>query len=316
MILEISTHGSVLKRDHESFIIKNSEEKKEIPAEKIEAIIISSNTLVSTQAIKLCLEKQIQIVIAERSGKPIGRFWVSTPGKSTEIRRKQYAHLQSNTGLKISREIVLTKLRRQKRVLVELESNRTDPPSEIHLAISTIDGILPKISIAPNKGTLLGFEGSCATQYFRAISSCLPKKWFFDQRSQNPAVDGFNSVLNYTYALGYSTVEKIIILSGLDPNAGFYHVDSYGKPTLSYDVIEISRPIMDKTVISFFTKKRVTDKWFENQSVGKKMGIYLTREARRIVISEFYEKNRKKIEHDSWKLCRDMIEKMSGGIST
>lgn len=312
MILEISTHGSTLKRNHDLFIIQNVEGRKEIPAEKVEAIIISSNAFVSTQAIKLCLEKQIQLVIAEWSGKPVGRFWVSTPGKSTEIRRMQYANLESKIGLEISRHIVTTKLKRQKGILTELASNRASPPLELSLAISTINNAIPKINKATNKAMFLGFEGSCATQYFRAISSCLPKKWSFEQRSQNPAVDGFNSVLNYIYALGYSTVEKIIILSGLDPNAGFYHADSYGKPTLSYDVIEISRPAMDKTAISLFTKKRAKERWFDIQNVEKRLGVYLSKEARHIIISDFYEKNLKKIERDSWKLCRDVIEKISG----
>ncbi len=312
MILEISTHGSTLKRDHDSFLIQNTDGKKEIPAEKVEAIIISSNAFVSTQAIKLCLEKQIQLVIAEWSGKPVGRFWASTSGKSTEIRRMQYANLESKIGLEISRHIVTTKLKRQKGILAELASNRESPPLELSLAISTINNAIPKINKATSKAAFLGFEGSCATQYFRAISSCLPKKWSFEQRSQNPAVDAFNSVLNYIYALGYSTVEKIIILSGLDPNAGFYHADSYGKPTLSYDVIEISRPAMDKTAISLFTKKRAKESWFEIQDVDKRLGVYISKEARHIIISDFYEKNLKKIERDSWKLCRDMIEKISG----
>jgi CRISPR-associated protein Cas1 len=312
LILEISSHGSYLKRDHESFVITNGETKNEFPAEKIDAIIITATASISTQAIHLCIEREIQLVIAEWSGKPIGRFWVSTPGKSTEIRRVQYANLESKIGLEISKLIVMTKLKRQRGILTDLANNRSNPPLELSLAISTINNTIPKINNVTSKATLLGFEGSCATQYFRAISSCLPKKWSFEQRSQNPALDEFNAVLNYIYALGYSTVQKIIILSGLDPNAGFFHADTYGKPTLSYDEIEISRPAMDKTVISLFTKKRARKDWFEIQNNEKRLGVYISKESRRIIISDFYEKNQKKIEHDSWKLCRYMIEKTIG----
>ena len=38
MIVEISTHGSSLKRDHDCFVIQNINEKIEIPAEKVDAI--------------------------------------------------------------------------------------------------------------------------------------------------------------------------------------------------------------------------------------------------------------------------------------
>ncbi|MEM2160316.1 MAG: CRISPR-associated endonuclease Cas1 [Candidatus Nitrosotenuis sp.] len=311
MILEVTTHGSYLTRNHESFVVKTAETKNEIPAEKIESIIITANASISTQAIQLCIEREIQLVIAEWSGRPIGRFWTSTPGKATEIRRNQYANLDSKIGLEISKYIVLTKLKRQKSLLIDLLHNRANPPMELSLAISSISNVIQKIGGVKNKQTLLGFEGTCATQYFRAISACLPKKWAFDQRSQNPALDEFNSVLNYIYALGYSTVEKIIILSGLDPNAGFYHADSYGKPTLSFDIIEIARPIMDKTAISLFTKKRVNDKWFEIQDVGKKLGVYISKDARRMIISMFYEKDLKKIEMDTWRLCKKIIDQFT-----
>ncbi|CAE6493535.1 CRISPR-associated endonuclease Cas1 [Candidatus Nitrosotenuis uzonensis] len=313
MILEISTHGSYLKRKHDVFVITNSEIKTEIPAEKVESIIITANASISTHAIQLCIEKEIQLVIAEWSGRPIGRFWVSTPGKSTEIRRMQYANMNSDTGLEISKEIVGLKLKRQRRLLSELKNNRPTTIPYLESAIQSIGDIITKFNNKAllDKPTLLGLEGSCATQYFKAISACLPKKWRFEQRSQNPALDEFNSVLNYTYSLGYSTVEKIIILSGLDPNAGFYHADSYGKPTLSFDLIELSRPSMDRTVISLFTKKKAKDDWFEINDVSKKLGIYLSKDARRAIISDFSEKNKKAIERDSWNFCRHMIEKIS-----
>jgi len=314
LILEISTHGSYLRRDHDSFVIVSGETKNEIPAEKVESIIITANASISTQAIQLCIEKEIQLVIAEWSGRPIGRFWVSMPGKSTEIRRMQYANMNSDIGLEISKEIVGLKLKRQRRLLLELKNNRNSNILHLESAIQSIGNIITKLNDGTrfDKSTLLGLEGSCASQYFKAISDCLPKKWMFEQRSQNPALDEFNSVLNYTYALGYSTVEKIIILSGLDPNAGFYHADSYGKPTLSFDLMELSRPLMDKMVISFFTKKKARDDWFEINDVGRKLGIYISKDARRTIISDFNEKNKKVIEKDSWNFCRHLIEKITG----
>ncbi len=86
MIVEVTTHGSVIKRDHDSFLIKSDDSSSEIPAEKIDAIIISSNSLISTQAIRLCIEKEIQLVVSDWTGRPMARLWSSTPGKATQIR--------------------------------------------------------------------------------------------------------------------------------------------------------------------------------------------------------------------------------------
>ncbi|MGI0056587.1 MAG: CRISPR-associated endonuclease Cas1, partial [Nitrosarchaeum sp.] len=131
MIIEISTHGSTLKRNHDSFVIQNKEEKSEIPAEKVDAIIISSNSLISTQAVRLCIEKQIQLVISTWSGKPIARMWSSSPGKSTELRRNQYLNQDTVIGYEISLNILTKKLRGQKQFLVDLKNNRKLPPTKL-----------------------------------------------------------------------------------------------------------------------------------------------------------------------------------------
>ena len=58
MIVEVAKHGTIISRDHESIKLRNKEEYIEIPIEKIEAIIITANALVSSQVIKLCNEKR------------------------------------------------------------------------------------------------------------------------------------------------------------------------------------------------------------------------------------------------------------------
>ena len=78
MIVEISTHGSLIKRDHDSFVIKSKQGTTEIPAEKVSAMLISANSLVSTQAMKLAMEKQIHMVFSSWSGRPFARIWASS----------------------------------------------------------------------------------------------------------------------------------------------------------------------------------------------------------------------------------------------
>lgn len=306
MIIEISTHGTSLKRNHDSFVIQNNEQKSEWPAEKIDAIIISANSVVSTQAIKLAMEKQIQMVFSNWSGRPFARVWTSTQGRATELRRWQYLNQNTATGLEISIDIVTKKIKRQKKLLVEFRNNREKKFREVDEAISTIDDVLKKLRLEHNltKDRLLGLEGWCAKQYFGAISAILPSKWRFKERSQHPARDEFNAALNYIYGMAYSSVEKIIILSGLDPNAGFYHADSYGKPTLSYDIMELVRPTVDKSLVSLFTKKMVRDDWFERQDDGS---VFLAKNGRMNVISKYAKEDIKPVEKEAWNYCREIV---------
>lgn len=311
MIVEITTHGSTLKRNHDSFIISNHNEKTEIPAEKVSSIIISANSLVSTQAIKLALEKQIHIVFSSWSGRPFARVWTSSQGRATDLRRWQYLNQDTTIGLEISTDIVTKKIRRQKKLLVDLRNNRKKKFREINEAISTLDDVLKKLRLKQNltKDRLLGLEGWSAKQYFMAISAILPRKWRFSERGQHPARDEFNAALNYIYGMAYTSVEKIIILSGLDPNAGFYHADSYGKPTLSYDIMELVRPTVDKSIVSLFTKKMVHDDWFERQDDG---AVFLAKNGRISVISKYAKDNVKPVEKEAWNYCKKITEMFKG----
>ncbi len=315
MIVEISTHGSTIKRNHDSFIIQTKDEKTEIPAEKIDAIIISANALISTQAVLLCIEKQIQMVISTWSGKPVARLWSSTQGKSTQLRRKQYLNQDTVIGFNISVMILERKLREQKMFLIYLKNNRKSPPAKLEQSITTISNAIKKVKNTQHskdyKATILGLEGASAANYFQAISLILPKKWSTEKRSQHPAHDPFNAVLNYLYGMAYADVEKIIILSGLDPNSGFFHSDSYGKPTLSYDIIEVVRPIIDRIVVTSFTKKMVHDDWFDIQDDITK-GVFLSKNARQFFISAYVENGRKTLEARAWDFCKNIITKLQG----
>ncbi len=101
-----------------------------------------------------------------------------------------------------------------------------------------------------------------------------------------------------------------MILSGLDPNAGFYHADSYGRPTLSFDIMEMVRPIMDRTAISLFTKRVVGKEWFEHQQQAS--WIFLSRKARSVIIEAYREKIRKQVEKETWNYCMKIIKRLLG----
>lgn len=327
MIVEVATHGSAIRRKKDQFLIEiktggSEKQVTEIPAEKVDAILVTANAMLSTQAVRLCMEKQIQIVLASPGGWPYARMWASTPGRATELRRNQYINSDTVVASEIAIEIVVGKLKGQRQVLRNLKNNRNKSGNEELLqrledAMHSIGQTKKKVAeLDPNckgiKQTLLGLEGSSAAIYFPAVSLCLPLKWQFARRSQNPGLDPFNSSLNYMYGIGYTAVEKTIILSGLDPNAGFYHADSYGKPTLVFDIMELCRPLIDKTLISLFNKKIMKDDWFEMEREGDDTsGVRIAKPGRRALLAAYMEDSSKPVERISWNFCRDLIGRLS-----
>ena len=73
-------------------------------------------------------------------------------------------------------------------------------------------------------------------------------------------------MLNYSYGILYSSVEKSCILAGLDPYIGIMHTDNYNKVALVYDLIEMYRVYMDELVFKLFTTKKIRDEYFDKNT--------------------------------------------------
>jgi CRISPR-associated protein Cas1 len=102
---------------------------------------------------------------------------------------------------------------------------------------------------------LLSIEGRAGRIYWEAMRELLPAELAFTGREHQGARDLTNSLLNYGYGILYSQVWGAAVLAGLDPFAGFLHVDRPGKPSLVLDLVEEFRQmIVDRTVFALLTK--------------------------------------------------------------
>jgi CRISPR-associated protein Cas1 len=129
---------------------------------------------------------------------------------------------------------------------------------------------------------LMGMEGRAAQKYWKAVKLTLPVKYGFTGRTGRGATDPVNSALNYGYGILYGQVERSLVLAGLDPFAGFLHVDRPGKPSLTLDFIEEFRPVVvDRTVFGLATKNVSFD--FDENNM-------LTKETRRMLADKINER--------------------------
>lgn len=306
MILEIDEFGAFLSKKQDSFVVKKAEEKHEYPAKNIESIVMHPGCSMSTDAIKLCLECGVNLILCKRNGAPIGRFWYSSLGKNSEIRRKQYLLPGTELETELSRRIVSRKLSGQRKLLNDMKNNRDSETEELIEALTSIEVTLPKISSAGKK-SLLGMEGNCSKRYFRAISSLMPENFKFSKRNRRPSEDRFNCVMNYYYGFGYRQAENAIVVNGLDPNAGIYHCDQYGKPTLSFDVVEIMRPTIDRLIIYLISKHRIKDEFFDFSDSS----CLLTKTGRKSLAEAYFERSEADLKDISWGFCREVVEALS-----
>lgn len=288
MNITINTPGTYISKNGDCLQISCDDRKEEISVKKVEQIMITTAAAISTDAILLAVDNNIDIVFLRYNGEPYGRVWHSKLGSISTIRRKQLALQDNKLGLELVKEWIGQKLQNQKDFLKNLLMNRRDEErqSMIRDAIGGIQELHGKVEklnapdIDEARYSLQGFEGSAGRIYFQTLGQLMPEKYKFDGRSRNPAKDAFNCMLNYSYGILYSKVEKACIIAGLDPYIGIMHTDNYNRQALVYDIVELYRGYMDEIVFKLFTGKKIKEEYF-NPVEG---GVYLNEDGKKVLI--------------------------------
>jgi CRISPR-associated protein Cas1 len=273
--LVINTYGAYLRKSGNCFLVKREDKSFEVAVNKVNSILITTAAYITTDAIKLAVDNNIDIVFLDAHGDPYGRVWHPKLGSTTLIRRRQLEIYESLDGLNLAKEWGLKKLDNQIELLVRLKKTREEKRDELDRYIKDIEHSRERMkrlrgTIEARRQDMLGLEGMAARSYFEALSAIMPEKYRFAGRSRSPAKDEFNALLNYGYGVLYSLMEKGCIIAGLDPYLGFLHSDSYNKLSLVFDIIEMFRIYVDETVVYLFSRRMVKDEFFEplEQGVG------------------------------------------------
>ena len=299
--LVVNSRGAYISKIDNRFQISVDGIKQEISSNKVERILISTSALITTDALKLAVENNIDVIFLDYSGEPFGRVWHSKLGSITTIRRKQLKLKDIDYGTILVKEWIVQKIDGQINHLKKLKLNRSEEKRmiidntirEMKKHKSEIK-ILNNIPIDLLRGTLEGHEGYCARQYFDLLSQLIPEKYKFSGRSRNPAKDKFNCMINYAYGILYSSIEKGCIIAGLDPYIGIMHTDNYNKTALVFDLIEMYRGYMDEIVFGLFSKRKVKEDMFEKI---KGDGFWLNKVGRQVLIEAVNKRMEEKIKY-------------------
>src|SRR4030067_1213575 len=298
MQLVINTRGSYLKKEKNCFLVKNDEKSFEVSADKVDSILITTSATISTDAIEFAIENNIDIVFLDFHGNPFGRVWHSKLGSTTLIRRCQLEAEASALGFNLARGWIVQKVGNQIDFLKDLKKNRPDDDllaPKIAKILELKENLIGmKGSLDDKRGSIMGNEGMASLNYFDALGNIMPDAWKFNGRSRDPAQDAFNCLLNYGYGILYSQVEKGRIIAGLDPYMGFLHTDNYNKKSFVFDLIEIFRIHIDRTVMNLFSKKQVHDGLFDKIPGG----LYLNKDGKAVLITAVNETLDKDIDYN------------------
>jgi CRISP-associated protein Cas1 len=286
--LYINKRGSSLSVKGGRFRVRNTEMESYIPVHQVTSIFMHTATSITHDVISLAIQHDIEILFIDRKGFPVGRIWSHKFGSISTIRKNQLAFSKSVQSVQWIREILIEKTNNQLLVL-ELVSLISDYSIKYDDTQSKLLRSTDKLKNYTNEDrsetftSFRGYEGSASSAYLRQLSLMLPIQYQFNKRSQRPAFDPFNCLLNYAYGMLYGICESALITVGLDPAIGIMHRDEYNRPVLVYDFIEIYRHWADYTVCHLCVQEVVAEDFFDidNQQ------FWLNNIGKRILIQTF-----------------------------
>lgn len=245
MEIVLNTFGVSLNRDNEAFVITKKGERRRILVDDVKSIQISRGAQITSDAVMLAVEHEIEVMFMDKGGHPIGRVWSPRYGSISTIRKGQLNFTASHAALEWIKEVIMQKMENQQALILLLQprdsvyererKRNMDRIEDYRNKVGRLDGEVVN-DVAP---TLRGWEGQASRIYFSTIVKYLPEEFQFEQRSQHPAMDVTNAFLNYGYGILYGKIEGALIKSGIDPYIGILHRDDYNRPVLVYDIIEL-----------------------------------------------------------------------------
>lgn len=286
MELILNTYGVSLNRDNEGFVIITSDGRQRIPVAGIDSIQISRGAQITSDAVMLAVEHEIEVMFMDRSGNPIGRIWSPKYGSISTIRKGQLNFVYSHDAVEWIKDVLLKKIENQQALMLLFNTDsHPDVPTDKNISrledyrskIRALDGDIVN-DIAP---MLRGWEGQASRIYFSTINAFLPEALRFVNRSQHPALDVANAFLNYGYGVLYGRIEGALIKAGIDPYIGVLHRDDYNRPVLVYDVIEMYRIWVDYVVYTLLAQNVITDEFYAVHEDGS---YWLEALGRRVLI--------------------------------
>lgn len=253
-------------RQNRVVLTSNRKKVYDRPLIKIKSILVSSRGVTfSSDLIRSCAKMDIPIVFSSFAGRCYAMIHSPLQARP-DLGLKQLEVLADGTALNWAKKFVLGKLKNQLNLLKFYLRHREETDPEYSVAMEETEPKLeeiqdkvrdlqPEIPYEKQRNQLFGLEGQAGVHYWRMVRLLLPAEVGFTGRITQGAEDLVNMALNYGYSLLYPRIERALLLAGLNVNTSLFHSPQLGKPTLSFDLIEIFRtPVVDRAIFSMLTR--------------------------------------------------------------
>ncbi|MBK2356849.1 type II CRISPR-associated endonuclease Cas1 [Francisella hispaniensis] len=296
--LIISEYGLYLGLEAGRLVVKNKEDKKYFPLNRLATVSIAKKGVsFSSDLIEQFSLRGIKLFFLDFRGVAHSMLVGANQHAVVQARINQYRYIDEN-ALALSTKLIIAKIKNQRATLSYF--NKHHKSVNLLNAIEELKRIAQLIKNAKTLNDVLGYEGYAANIYF----SSLARDKFLSESFANREGRIANSMLNFGYAILSSYILNAVTNAGLEPYLGFLHQKRPGKMSLVLDLMEEYRAwVVDRVVI------KLREQYKNKKSIDPKLKSALISEIQATIAKKYiYNGKKLKLEH----IIQRQVYRLSG----
>lgn len=230
-------------------LLKDGKIQNRISCSKALAVFIVGEFTLTSALIRKSLDYGVSIFLLRDSLENYTSMDSRADGNYL-LRMKQYA-LQDE--LSLAKHIVSNKIQNNLKLLKAAGKITSEEYKEEK------KDMVQKIDDTKEEKELLGIEGSFAKRFFGRYFSELD--WY--KRMPRTKVDPYNVLLDMGYTFMFNYVDSLLNLFGFDTYKGFYHKLYFQRKSLSCDMVEPLRCLIERKLLSAYHLGQINQKDFK-----------------------------------------------------
>lgn len=250
-ILFIQTeHGArnrLFFRNENLVFEKNGEITNQASCHRILAAFVIGDFSFTSTLVKECRKRGVSLFFLNQNFGVYASFSPAASGNYL-LRSAQYG-MDSAKELEIARNLVKNKIQNQSHLIKSVNSDYSGDQAET---------ILTSVSSAQNINELLGLEGNYSKVFFKSYFNEMG--WYRRMPRVKPDISNF--LLDMGYTILFNFIDALLLLFGFDTYKGCYHQLFFQRKSLTCDMVEPFRCIIDRQLLKSYHLKQINEKDF------------------------------------------------------
>ncbi len=233
--------------------LKDDTVVNQLSCHKIFAVFIVGDISITSVLMEKCVKYGISLCLLKNNLELYAEIASRAEGNYL-LRGKQYKN-SAEGELDLARHVVKNKINNQL-ALLRMETKADETVEEAGKEAAA------KAEMAKDSQELLGIEGNMTKIFFQLYFSDLGWR----RRMPRTKFDPYNVLLDIGYTFLFNYVDALLRLHGFDTYKGFYHKLFFQRKSLTCDIVEPFRCIIDRQLLKSFNLKQINENDFKVMS--------------------------------------------------